>query len=186
MLNVFRRIFQIKKVMVYCIKTDELHDINTKIQCSVLPININICDRVLEMRDEEVLDSFINMLNSHQIGVFGESDGKIVSHAWMQIYEDKQNNYNESLGYIKENEAVIHYCNTVPHYRGNNIYPFLVSNLASTFFKANKNGVLYITTDVDNISSQNGLTKIGFRFFGKRILFKIAKFIKFSIKYKDN
>lgn len=184
MKNMIKRIFQIKKERVYYITKNDLLEVKTKVNCNVLYIDENNYKRILDMREEATSRVFQNMLNDGQIGVFAEVEGNIVSHAWIQIAGISKSNYNGGFGRLKDNQAIIHFCNTDLKYRGNNIYPFLIYNLADLYFKQNSNGTLYITTSIDNYSSQRGLSKIGFKYLEDRLIFKICKIIKFTISIK--
>lgn len=184
MINIIKRLFQIKREKVYYMTKNDLLEVKAKVDCNVLLIDGDNYDRVLDMREEIISRVFYDMLNDGQIGVLGEVDKTIVSHAWIQIAGSSKKNYNGGFGKLNNNEAIIHFCNTDPKYRGNNIYPFLVYKLAEIYFKQNPNGTLYITTSVDNHSSQKGLSKIGFKYLEDRLIFKICKFIKFTISMK--
>ena len=182
MKNIIKRLFQIKKVKVYCLSKPELLGVKPMMDCNILFVNKENYIRVLEMRNDNVSESFKNMLNDGQIGILAEVNGKIVSHAWMQIGKFSRNKYNGAYGKLKDNEGLIHFCNTSPEFRGNNLYPFLIYELATVYFFKMPTNILYITTSPDNYSSQKGLLKVGFMHLEDRLIFRILKYIKFEIK----
>jgi hypothetical protein len=182
MKKVIKKLFQIRKENVYSLLKSELIETSPMIDCNIVLISRSNFSRVLDMRDDNVIKEFKLMLQDNQIGVFAEINGKIVSHAWLQIGKVSRDKYNGSYGKLKDNEALIHFCNTSSEYRGNNLYPSLICELAKIYFKEYPSNIIYITTNPNNYSSQKGLLKVGFKYLEYRLVFKIFKYIKFEIK----
>lgn len=180
-MNIFKRLFQVKKEKVYYMNKKDLIIVKPKIDCNLLTINEYNYSKVLDMRDKNIVNSFYHMLMDEQIGVFAESKDSIISHAWLQIGGKSKTNFNNSFGKLRNNEGLIHFCNTDSKYRGNNIYPYLISNLADIYFKLYPHKRLYITTSPDNLASQKGLKKVGFKYLEDRNIFKIIKYIRFTM-----
>ncbi|MFY9272949.1 MAG: hypothetical protein WAO37_08075, partial [Thermacetogeniaceae bacterium] len=55
----------------------------------------------------------------------------------------------------------IHWCETTPYARGQNIYPAVLSKIVNDIKGSYKN--IYISTTINNTSSQKGIIKAGFK-----------------------
>lgn len=61
---------------------------------------------------------------------------------------------------LKEDEAYIHYCETVPFARGRGIYPIVLNKIVKDLHGQASN--VYISTIESNIASRKGIKKAGF------------------------
>lgn len=179
-----KKLFQINREKIYSVNKDDLLERKTKISCKVLFIDESNYTRVLDMRDDCIVE-FKKMLQDGHLGVFAEVEGKIVSHAWLQICKDSRNKYNRAYGKLKDNEAIIHFCNTSTEYRGKGIYPLLLYKIGNIYFHKYPTGVLYISTKPNNNSSQKGLKKVGFKYLEDRLILRIFKYINIILKFNN-
>jgi len=60
----------------------------------------------------------------------------------------------------------IFHCRTFEQYRGNRIYPYMLTVMCGDVFSENKNSIIFISTSADNIASQKGIEKTGFKKIG--------------------
>lgn len=77
--------------------------------------------------------------------------------------------------FLSSNEYEIGPCNTIISMRGNKIYPAVISEIIKVHDSAN---AFYMIVDKNNISSQHGIKRSGFKLIGvvqKTKLFKIYK-----------
>jgi len=77
-----------------------------------------------------------------------------------KISDFKPYPYNKLPLFQGDKSYYIFFCHTFSEYRGKNIYPYVLTQICRDVEK--KSGVVFISTDVDNISSQKGIEKAGF------------------------
>jgi len=84
--------------------------------------------------------------------------GVVRGHAWMA--RDRR-----VAGYfsVQADEAFIHFCHVDPTCRGRSLYAHMLVDMARRAFAQAGTRRVLIDTAVDNISSQRGLQKAGFR-----------------------
>ena len=91
--------------------------------------------------------------------------GRIAHIAWI-YYPDQAKKHPTPFRILKPDEAAIANCVTLPEFRGQGIYPAVVRNLLQELKKQGyRRCYMYIETD--NIASQRGVSKIGFKPVGK-------------------
>jgi ribosomal protein S18 acetylase RimI-like enzyme len=61
---------------------------------------------------------------------------------------------------LKEDEAFIHYCETAPEARRNNIYPYVLTKIVDDFKDRKK---IFVSVNAKNVASMKGVEKAGFR-----------------------
>lgn len=112
---------------------------------------------VRAFRAESTQRAFATLLELGDLGVFARVDGQVCGHAWAA-------SGRRVGGYFaaQADEGFVHYCNVDPARRGHGLYPRMLVALAARCLAEGKARVL-IDTAVDNIPSQRGLLKAGFR-----------------------
>lgn len=114
------------------------------------------CYQVMEIREKNVEKTFEEICDT-QIVLLAKYDGKIAGHAVLKFSKD---NY---LGKHWFDDAYIHYCFVSPAYRGKNIYPYMMANLSDIAFKQYEIKEIYGGANKNNISSQKGIQKVGYK-----------------------
>lgn len=78
-----------------------------------------------------------------------------------KILDFKPYPYNKLPLFQGDKSHYIFFCHTFSEYRGNNIYPYVLTQIYEDVRK--NSGLAFISTGVNNISSQRGIEKAGFR-----------------------
>jgi RimJ/RimL family protein N-acetyltransferase len=71
----------------------------------------------------------------------------------------------------------IFHCHTFERYRGNSVYPYMLTVISRDIFNINKNSVIYVSTSVNNIPSQRGIKKAGFKKLGNLKYYQIGPIV---------
>jgi len=122
-------------------------------------VNFNNIMDADEYEPPQKIKSFYRFLSEGDIGYYAYLNGRFVHRSWVTFGPKKVTRWNYLAPFwIRENEAVIHWCETVPDARGNNIYPAVLSEIKKDL----KAEAIYIFTTLDNISSIRGIAKAGF------------------------
>lgn len=118
----------------------------------------NIHD-VLDFQPIQMVTIFKKFLLIGDVGYLAYLHNKCVHRSWVK--ENEQDVYPIwAWKYkLKLNEVIIHFCETAPEARGNNIYSHVLFKIISDY-SANK---VLIAVDKTNISSIKGIEKVGFR-----------------------
>jgi len=106
------------------------------------------------------LQTFKDFLNSGDQGYYAYVNNKCVHRSWIQFGEKEISLHPFFKKKIKADEAYIHYSETAPGHRGQNVYGFVLSQIVKEF--KDRYRKIYISTNVRNIGSQRGITKAGF------------------------
>ncbi|MFR9303130.1 MAG: GNAT family N-acetyltransferase [[Clostridium] symbiosum] len=115
------------------------------------------CHQVLDIRDINV-ERVFKQIGTEQIVLLVRYKGNIAGHA---VLKPPKNTFLGNHWYEK---ALIHYCYVAPQYRGKNIYPYMMANLAKIAFDMFNILEIYIFTDKYNLASQKGIQKVGFTY----------------------
>ena len=161
-LNKIQRLKMSKvKGFLYEVRLEWFVPIKTKLNEKVTICPIKDGKGVELFRNERVKDAFQKMEKSGQICIGAYIDGKLVGHAACILPE-------KEFGSFKvKNSAYIHYCYVDPQWRGYGIYPNMLSWIVRKVLEVYEIPRVTITTSPENIASQKGLMKIGFRFVKK-------------------
>lgn len=116
---------------------------------------------VEQLRDIQVKNAFEKMKKNGQICIGAYVNGKLAGHAACILPEIEYGPFR-----VKES-AYIHYCYVDPEWRGFGIYPNMLSWIVKMVLDKYHIPRVTITTSEENVASQNGLKKIGFRFVRK-------------------
>lgn len=144
----------------------------------------NNVDQVIDFRGERIRNIFNEFLDEQQYGIYAYLDSQVVGHAWARVCEEARCRVNGYLE-IQYAEALIHFCKVKADQRGQNIYPMMLAALCGRLFdQANVQRIL-IDAEIDNIPSQRGIAKVGFKSLGKGTYLQIYKHLvykKFTTK----
>lgn len=152
------------KTLLYELDSEHLSLVDPRINVSYTWTREDNYDQVLAFREENVAKSFKSMLDVGQKGIFAIHRGRTVAHCWALTAKNVEPGSRvNGLISLREDEAYIHFCHTDRNYRGNNIYPFLLSVLSKHLFEVEKMKAIFIDTSLDNIASQKGIRKVGFQ-----------------------
>ena len=80
------------------------------------------------------------------------------------------------LSIINKKGPAIGECSTIPEYKGQSIYPFVINHIAREELTNNRHDEVFIIVNSDNISSIKGIEKAGFRLHTK---IKAKRFLVF-------
>jgi len=153
--------------------------ITPKTHIVITDVTRNNVDQVIDFREEQIKDTFNKFLDEQQYGIYAYLDSQVVGHAWAKICKEdhcKVNGYLE----IQFAEALIHFCKVKVEQRGQNIYPMMLAALCGRLFdRANVRRIL-IDTEIDNIPSQRGIIKAGFKPLGKGTYLQIYKHLVYE------
>jgi len=108
------------------------------------------------------VQQFKKFLDAGDRGYYAYFNGKWAHRSWVTFgpkVVDRWRNFAPM--YIGKDEAFIHWCETTPYARGQNIYPAVLSKIVNDIKGSYKN--IYISTTINNTSSQKGIIKAGFK-----------------------
>ena len=172
------------KNYLYKLNRDEAREVQSKLPVCQEPITQDNYKRVIEVINlESYKESFKKMLDQGQIGIFAIYNNRAVGYNWAyigRVYNKISKKRADDLIKLKNDKALIHFCRTAEDYKGNKIYPFLLSKLSKILFSKYNIKNIYIDTDIENIPSQKGIEKAGFR---KIYLVKRLKLLGFFISW---
>lgn len=94
----------------------------------------------------------------------GRIDGRLVTYGWVTFDEEDIGELNLSIR-LKDGEAYIWNCATLPAYRGQRLYPALLTHIMGELQRSGVRRV-WIGTDTDNLPSQSGLVLAGLQPIG--------------------
>jgi len=185
LISLLKRILLIRKQKIFIIQNKkELKKVSPKIKVHITEINFNNLEYLKDFRGEEYINKFKKFLIENQIGIYAWNNNKVIGHAWAFICKEKRCKVNRYI-YIKEGEALIHFCNVKEEYRGKNIYPFMLTNLSNFLFTSDRLNKILIDTEKDNISSIKGIEKAGFTFIGTGTYFQILGKLVYTKENKN-
>ena len=93
------------------------------------------------------------------------SGGEIAHIAWV-YYPHQLKKHPTPFRILRTDEAAIANCVTIPKFRGKGVYPAVVRMLLEDLKKQSYRHC-YMYIEVDNVASQRGVSKLGFRPVGK-------------------
>jgi ribosomal protein S18 acetylase RimI-like enzyme len=104
---------------------------------------------------------------SHAYGAYVE--GRLAHVSWLLIGDVSRKDIPVVLK-LRDDEAEITGCETLPAFRGKGLYPFAIGCLLRIAQQSGVNTV-YMKTNESNLASQRGITKAGFRKAGTILLY---------------
>ena len=110
-------------------------------------------------------NKFKEFLSNEDVGVFAWHNGVVIGHLWAIICTKENCRVNVYFP-LKKNDALFHYGNVKPEYRGNNILAAMISEITRYLF-SNQVSRIYGDPEIDNIASQKSFEKMGYIKGGK-------------------
>ena len=166
LISAIRHMFRVRRQRVYCLDTpDDIVTVESALPVSFSEITPTNVERVSDFRDEKYICLFRRFLEQGQQGVYAWLDSMVVGHAWAFVTGDQKQN---AMGYfeLQPNQAFIHYCHVNESYRGQRVYPAMLTVLCHNLFDSADIEKIFIDTESDNLPSIQGIGKVGFRPLG--------------------
>lgn len=141
------RLFSVERNNIVSHKNEKL---------TFVPITNENASLVKELRGEMYEGQFLYQLSLGDFGYYAYLDDKPVGYGWAK--HPRSDDYFYKIG-----EKCIYLCRFFVHesVRGHGIYPCIITALIE---KENNFDKFYIGVERGNISSEKGLTKVGFKF----------------------
>ncbi len=136
----------------------------------------NVTD-ILDFRHQKYKSIFEKFLQRGDKGYFAYLNGKCVHNSWVVHSPQKIHLHPMLLRQLEKGVAFIHYCETAPNARGQNIFPSVLSKIVDDFKKNSQR--LMISANEKNSSSIKAIQKAGFKEIER---YKIIVIL--GIKYK--
>ncbi|MGJ7919515.1 GNAT family N-acetyltransferase [Neobacillus sp. LXY-4] len=153
----FKKLFHVYRSRLYSIHFGDEKNINPKINISFKPINDENYSLVKTFRGDEYIKEFKEMLNLNDFGLYVYVNEEPVGYGWAKLKNSKD------YFYIINNCYLCRFF-VSPDYRGLNIYPSIIKEIMTIINKEYGIRKFYIAVDKTNVSSINGITKVGFKF----------------------
>lgn len=128
---------------------------------SIEELSRDSCDKVDEIRENEVRCAFERMAEDSSTVVLAKWCGNIAGHAVLKPRGKR--GYQAAFW---KNKAYIHYCFVAPQFRGQGIYPYMLTYLTQKAFENQGEKNVFISADFKNYSSIRGIVKAGFEYWG--------------------
>lgn len=124
--------------------------------------------QAMDLDDEAaVLQRFDNGRHCY----IGRIEGKLVTYGWVTFDEEDIGELYLSIR-LKTGEAYIWNCATLPAYRGQRLYPALLTHIVGELYQQGLRRI-WIGTDSDNLPSQSGIALAGFQIVGDIVISRV-------------
>lgn len=171
--------FKVKHNKIFYISdVREIIDIKAKTDILISGVTFDNVHRIADFRPIGFLKQYRGFLEEGQGGIYAWSGSKIAGNAWATICRKPHCRGNGYLD-IYKGEALIHHCNVFEEYRGQGIYPAMLSALCRRLFSQKGITRIIIDTALDNKSSLSGISKAGFKPIG------IGHYIQFECRFGE-
>ncbi len=121
--------------------------------------------QAMDLDDEaEVLQRFEDGRHCY----IGRIEGRLVTYGWVTFDEEHIGELSLSIR-LKAGEAYIWNCATLPAYRGQRLYPALLTHIVGELHHQGLRRI-WIGTDGDNLPSQSGIVLAGFQPIGDVVI----------------
>jgi RimJ/RimL family protein N-acetyltransferase len=159
--RLFKKLFQIYRLKLYKINYRDIKSVTSKIEITFEPINYENYMLAKNIQGAQHVGEFKEMLNMNDFGLFVCVNGKLIGYGWGKIQNSKDYFYNIQNCYL---------CRffVSPQYRGLGIYPCIIKEIMSSIKKEYGIEKYYIAVESNNISSINGITKVGFEYVNEK------------------
>ena len=164
--RVIRAVVLVRRQAVYELRTPaEIAPQETRISAAIeLVTHENVRDAA-DFRPQAVAETFRRFLDEGQVGYFARHEGRVIGHAWAELCRATR---CKGCGYmpLERDDALIHYCSVSEDFRGNNVYPAMLTALSRSLFSDHGIRRVVIDTEIDNHASMRGIEKTGFKRIG--------------------
>lgn len=146
-------------VLTYKYSENVIDNANINIQIEyVTSKNIN---DALTYEPQVKVDTFKRFLSKGDCGFYAYLNGQFIHRSWVTFGPKKVTQWKQCAPLkLKQGEAYIHWCETVPWVRGMGVYPTVLNYIIRVL--SGRVNEFYISTTADNIASRNGIRKAGF------------------------
>lgn len=158
---------EVRTILLYKLDIKDLIPTECRIPMQIEKINNENIFKVINFRDSNVVNLFKDMLDNGEIGVYGIFNQKAVGHTWAIINSSNIVKAVEQFYKTKLKMAYIHFGYVKEELRGNNIGPYILTNLMKFINETYNIDIFYIDTDNSNAASQKSIIKTGFKLYRK-------------------
>ncbi|MDI2587659.1 hypothetical protein OR571_11175 [Psychrobacillus sp. NEAU-3TGS] len=143
---------------VILFKMEQVKNINSSAIIKIA--NLENLNDIMNFQEAKYLSIFKDFLKKGDIGYLGYLNGQCIHRSWVVNKESSVVHLHPFVKKkLKKNEIFIHYCETATSARGNNVYPFVISEIA----KDNPDKEVLICVNKKNAASLKGVKKAGFK-----------------------
>lgn len=159
----------------------DLTEVKAKIDIEYKIIDKNEIIDYYEELNFNLKNTFKEKVKRDEIGIFAYFKNHIVGYVWISFSKKTELLSINPIIELQQNQAYIYYCHTFEHYRGKNIYPYLLFIASKYAFTRKNMKKILIDTSPDNIASQHGIKKIGFK---ERYIVSILRLFGYIVSKK--
>lgn len=128
-------------------QASDFKTVEPAIQCELVPIIFENCDRVLDFREPSRVTDYREKLARKEVGFFAECEGRMAGSIWATINTSPSPKVTRGYLKLEPKEAMIHDIVTSEACRGKGVGPFMVGRFSSVLL--NDYGVARIIIDVN-------------------------------------
>ena len=177
------RFFKIGLTEIFYVeRSEELQSAESILGLNFLRITKENIHKVTDFQKAGVINTFKIYLNRGEYGIFACLDGKVVGHVWA-MYSEKNNFKASNYMTLNEGEALTHFSNVNPAFRGKNIYPAMMVEITKQLFDVYKPKRVLGDIEIDNIAAIKGIVKSGYKHLGYVSYCTIWNFKTIAKKY---
>lgn len=161
--HILAQIYQKENLKVYCFNRDlPFKQINPKIEVEIKKIkNANDLEKYRESIPSTYFIKFNIFLKHECVGFFATKGEELLSLCWLtNLKKYCPSPHSRYLLANSDNVYYIFYLVTLEKYRGNSLGAYILYYILD---KEINDGLVYIDTDVSNISAQKCIEKVGFK-----------------------
>lgn len=152
---------------LFCLHRDVAKFQEARVNITFIPITPENAVWVRDLRGAEYVAQFEAQINGGDYGFYAMLDEKPVGYGWAK--HEGADDFFFRIGH-----SCVYLCRFFVHesMRGNNIYPALISALIAHEKDCD---CFYIAVERGNVSSERGLTKVGFSFVEERGFIRVLR-----------
>ena len=121
--------------------------------------------------DTDTTAEIINRFETGRRCYVAQGESKIVAYGWVSFDEEFIGELNLRLRLLP-GEAYIWNCATLPAFRGNHLYSALLTYILEDL-RSEKFHRVWIGADLENIASQRGIARAGFRYVADLVVARV-------------
>ncbi len=127
--------------------------------CTIAPATLENVADVLHFETPFLLELYKEFLNRGDRGYLAYLEGRCVHRSWVQLGPQRVTLFRRLRRDLAAGEAYIHYCETAPEARGQNVYPAVLAHITRELGATHR---VLIATVLQNAASVRGILKAGF------------------------
>lgn len=149
----------------YLDRLEDLQFMKSVSGLSFLRITKDNVGKVTDFQAEGVIKTFKVFLNRGEYGIFAFLNDKVIGHVW-GMYAGKNDFKASQYMTLNEGEALTHFSNVDPAFRGKNIYPAMMAEISKQLFEVFKPKRILGDIEIDNLPAIKGIIKSGYKHLG--------------------